>query len=170
MLQPGGHEPIAKQERQAAKNGFVFPSFYGSSFAKSYLGIWKQIPQETKDHLAKHGIKDKGEILRDKTGRITKVTGFAAHVKVFIDEKLWKRFSGTPNGASTRLLTATVGDTSSSARDSVAAAFGFHGVGELASAGNQLPHCFGPTCKRIIIRGTSGRSSIVCSIHDAPRS
>lgn len=165
---PEGMNSIAKQERQAAKNGFVFPSFYGSSFAKSYLGIWKQIPKETKDHLAKHGIKDKGEIIRDKTGRITKVTGFAAHVKA-ADEKLWKRFAGY---AQWRKDMAAKCD-----RDGYIELYtGFRCKGPLAftESGNwqvqgSSYHILLWTYLQVgpIIRGLSGRSSIVLSIHDA---
>jgi len=49
---------VRKPERQAAKNGFVFPSFYGSGCVKTYLGLWKQVEQETKDHLASKGITE----------------------------------------------------------------------------------------------------------------
>lgn len=47
---------VRKPERQAAKNGFVFPSFYGSGCVSTYLGVWKQIEPETKEHLASKGI------------------------------------------------------------------------------------------------------------------
>jgi len=49
---------VRKPERQAAKNGFVFPSFYGSGCVSTYLGIWKQIEPETKAHLASKGITE----------------------------------------------------------------------------------------------------------------
>lgn len=52
----GGATEVRKPERQAAKNGFVFPSFYGSGCTQTYLGIWKQIEPETKEHLASKGI------------------------------------------------------------------------------------------------------------------
>lgn len=165
---PEGMNSIAKQERQAAKNGFVFPSFYGSSFAKSYLGIWKQIPKETKEHLAKHGIKDKGEIIRDRTGRITKVTGFAAHVKA-ADEKLWKRFTGY---AQWRKDMATKCD-----RDGYIELYtGFRCKGPLAFTESGNWQVQGSSYHILLwtylqvgpkIRALSGRSSIVCSIHDA---
>ena len=165
---PEGMNPIAKQERQAAKNGFVFPSFYGSSFAKSYLGIWKQIPLETKDHLAKHGITDKGEIIRDKTGRITKVTGFAAHVKR-ADEMLWKRFAGY---AKWRKDMAEKCD-----RDGYIELYtGFRCKGPLAFTESGNWQIQGSSYHILLwtylqagprIRALSGRSCIVCSIHDA---
>lgn len=165
---PEGMNPIAKQERQAAKNGFVFPSFYGMGFAKSYLGIWKQIPKETKDHLAKHGITDKGEIIRNKTGRITRITGFAAHVKK-ADEKLWKRFSGYSQW---RKDIANDCDR----RGYIELHTGFRCVGPLAftESGNwQIQgssyHILLWTYLQVgpLIRALSGRSSVVLSIHDA---
>lgn len=87
-------DELSKPERQAAKNGFTFPEFYGSSWANVAPGVWKQIDQSTKDHLAKHGIKGLGEIVRDKNGRVASCTGFFAHVRN-IEEQFWgERFEG----------------------------------------------------------------------------
>jgi len=47
---------IAKTCRQASKNGYVFPSIYGSSGENAAYGMWEQLPEETKKHLKKHGI------------------------------------------------------------------------------------------------------------------
>lgn len=85
---------LSKPERQAAKNGFVFPEFYGSSWANVAPGVWKQLDQGTKDHLAKHGIKELGEVVRDSSRKVVKITGFYAHVKK-IEEAFWgERFEG----------------------------------------------------------------------------
>lgn len=87
-------DELSKPERQAAKNGFTFPEFYGSSWANVAPGVWKQLDSGTKEHLAKHGIKDLGTVVRDKNRRVIEVTGFYAHVKA-IEEKFWgERFKG----------------------------------------------------------------------------
>jgi uracil-DNA glycosylase family 4 len=44
---------ISKAARQAAKNGYVFPSIYGSSGRKAAAGMWPQLPEEVKEHLKK---------------------------------------------------------------------------------------------------------------------
>ncbi|RDE12158.1 MAG: hypothetical protein C4K49_10780 [Candidatus Thorarchaeota archaeon] len=55
----GIEKKIAKQVRQASKNGFVFPSVYGSSGKSAAAGMWEQLPDDIKRHLRVHiGIKD----------------------------------------------------------------------------------------------------------------
>jgi DNA polymerase I-like protein with 3'-5' exonuclease and polymerase domains len=71
-----GESELSKDERQAAKNGFVFPSFYGSSFENTHRGIWKQTPQATKDHLVKNGIRN--------------INDFKGHIEA-IEKDFWKR-------------------------------------------------------------------------------
>lgn len=51
-----GPEDFTKDERGIAKNGFVFPSFYGSVGENMANGLWVQLPDSTKDHLASKGI------------------------------------------------------------------------------------------------------------------
>lgn len=96
--------------RQAAKNGFVFPEFYGSYWkncASNLVCDWGKLsPSETwvkgqgipmpngsflSDHLIKKGITELGEIRKE--GGKTIVTGFMKHVKT-IEEDFWsKRFA-----------------------------------------------------------------------------
>lgn len=47
---------ITTVERQAGKNGFVFPQFYGDWYKACANNIWEQIEKETKEHLKKKGI------------------------------------------------------------------------------------------------------------------
>jgi uracil-DNA glycosylase family 4 len=59
---------ILKEERQTAKNGMVFPAFYGSSsfvnkksgetVGNITKGIWEQLGEETFQHLRDNGIKN----------------------------------------------------------------------------------------------------------------
>jgi hypothetical protein len=98
--------------RQAAKNGFVFPEFYGSYWkncAANLACTWGKLPQgkwksgqgidmigwepkfnnfHLSDHLISKGIKEFGEINKDKNGK-TIVTGFLKHVKE-IEEDFWE--------------------------------------------------------------------------------
>jgi len=58
---------LAKQARHAAKNGFVFPSIYGSSGKSAAASMWEQLPEEIKRHLREHvGIRN----LEDFTERM----------------------------------------------------------------------------------------------------
>jgi len=47
---------ITDQERFSAKNGFVFPTIYGSWYKNTAKNIWEMIEMETKLHLKKNGI------------------------------------------------------------------------------------------------------------------
>ena len=49
---------ITKQERQAAKNGFVFPQFYGDYYKNCAPNIWDQIDDSTKNHLKTKGVRN----------------------------------------------------------------------------------------------------------------
>lgn len=48
---------VTKTERQIAKNGYVFPSFYGSGVPAVAPNIWEELPEESKAHLHNQGIK-----------------------------------------------------------------------------------------------------------------
>lgn len=48
---------LSKELRYLAKNGMVFPEFYGSYYVDCAKNIWKEIPKETKLHLKGNGIK-----------------------------------------------------------------------------------------------------------------
>lgn len=50
-------DDFLKDERQAAKNGFVFPAFYGSMAVNMAKGIWDQLGPETFKHLASKGLR-----------------------------------------------------------------------------------------------------------------
>ena len=49
-------ETLTKAERGTAKNGFVFPVFYGSYFKNTAPSIWEQLSEETIAHLKCNGI------------------------------------------------------------------------------------------------------------------
>lgn len=57
-------EDIIKDERYLAKNGFVFPEFYGDYFKQIAPIIWERISKETKQHLWNEGIKTFRDFLR----------------------------------------------------------------------------------------------------------
>jgi DNA polymerase I-like protein with 3'-5' exonuclease and polymerase domains len=82
--------------RQAAKNGFVFPEFYGDYFKNCAINMacnWGKLPQgkwkagqgiplpegTLSDHFISKGIKELGEI-KKSNGKYV-VTGFMKHVK-----------------------------------------------------------------------------------------
>ena len=93
-------EDVVKLERYLAKNGYVFPAFYGSYFVETAPDLWKRMPDESRAHLAKHGIRELGEVVRDNKGNIIRATGFYKHIqeidRVFWEEKFpvyaqWKK-------------------------------------------------------------------------------
>lgn len=49
-------DEVDKQTRQAAKNGFVFPEFYGDYYASCAVGIWGQIDDKIKEHIKTKGL------------------------------------------------------------------------------------------------------------------
>jgi uracil-DNA glycosylase family 4 len=93
--------------RNAVKNGFVFPQFYGDYFksnAEDLCGNWLELPQSKwkpgmgvefeggnlAEHLISNGIKEYGEIkYNKKTGR-KEYTGLLKHIKD-IEEDFWGR-------------------------------------------------------------------------------
>jgi DNA polymerase I-like protein with 3'-5' exonuclease and polymerase domains len=90
--------------RQAAKNGFVFPQFYGDYFKNNAEGIceWMKLPQTkwkagqgiplldgtVSDHLIAKGIKEFGSMRRGEHGKPI-VTGFLKHIKN-IETDFWE--------------------------------------------------------------------------------
>jgi uracil-DNA glycosylase family 4 len=77
-----GLDDFTKQERQIAKNSFVFPSFYGSStyapdgeIGNITQNLWDDAPETTMLHLKDNGIKN----IRD----------FQSHVED-IEKKFWE--------------------------------------------------------------------------------
>ncbi len=67
-------DSLTKEERQIAKNGFVFPEFYGSYFEQVAPDIWDDAGAETKAHLKDEGIRN----LKD----------FTAHIQD-VEDKFW---------------------------------------------------------------------------------
>lgn len=49
---------VLKSERQCGKNGFVFPTVYGSYWKNTATNLWNDCEQVTKDHLKSEGIKN----------------------------------------------------------------------------------------------------------------
>lgn len=101
-----GHNTL----RAAAKNGFVFPQFYGDYFvscAENLAQTWGKLPKGKfkkgqgieigsfepiflSDHLIKQGITEYGKIIKDKrTGKVINITGFLGHVKKS-EDYFWK--------------------------------------------------------------------------------
>lgn len=100
---------LHKKLRGAAKNGFVFPQFYGDYFvnnAKNLAIDWCKLPKgkwkkgqgieigdtHVSDLLIKSGIKEYGEIKKDRNGRISEITGFLGHLEAIEDDFWGNRF------------------------------------------------------------------------------
>jgi len=151
----GSPAEVRKPERQAAKNGFVFPSFYGSSAEQTYIGIWKQIEPETKEHLKGHGIQGRED--------------FKFHVQA-VEKILWEqRFPGYAQWKRDIFQDYK-------RRGYVELYTGFRCLGPMGytdATNLQIQgsafHCLLWTILQIEdkVRAISGRSSIVCNIHDA---
>jgi len=87
---------IPKNVRQAVKGSFVFAQFYGDWYVACTKSLWADIEKlglKTADgvclyeHLARHGVRERGEC-RDST---TATGGtFEAHVKS-VEKKFWKK-------------------------------------------------------------------------------
>jgi len=50
-------EEVTKKERYVAKNGFVFPTFYGSFYEHTGPNIWESVEDSTRNELTSKGIK-----------------------------------------------------------------------------------------------------------------
>lgn len=72
-------DKITKEERGVAKNGFVFPEFYGSYYEQVAPNIWQDAPAETLQHLKSEGIKN--------------VKDFTAHIKDIENDFWGNRFA-----------------------------------------------------------------------------
>ena len=82
-------ETLTKAERQVAKNGFVFPEFYGSYWEQVARAVWEAISEETQTHLRDNGVNGLGKVVYDKSGKVIKCTGFYSHVRD-IENNFWK--------------------------------------------------------------------------------
>ncbi len=61
LREPGA---VSKEERSVAKNGFVFPAFYGSYYEQMAPDLWDKFPAGTREHLAGQGIKSLKAFIR----------------------------------------------------------------------------------------------------------
>lgn len=92
-------DKVTKEMRQAAKNKFVFPQFFGDYFVNCAEGLWDEIERckmqvdstDMKKHLRKNGVKEYGEKFSNyDTGRIETNRGtFLEHVRQ-IEQSFWQ--------------------------------------------------------------------------------
>ena len=144
----------AKLERNAAKQ-LWFASSYGSNYIQTHVTAWKNVGKETKDHLATKGIKSMAD--------------FKEHVKKF-DQILWeKRFPVYSEWKKT-----TYEDCKKNGFIYLKTGFRCHGPLKYTEAINL--HVQGSASHLLfwtlletnpIIRGMSGRSGTVATIHDS---
>jgi uracil-DNA glycosylase family 4 len=73
-----GHDEVTKKERYQAKNGFVFPQFYGSVAEACARNIWDEMDEESKLHLRRN--------------RIRTIGSFVQHVQMIEDDFWFNRF------------------------------------------------------------------------------
>ena len=99
-------DPIHYLLRQAAKNGFVFPQFYGDYYGNNAVGLceWVKLPQgkwkkgmgielpdgsHIADHFISKGISEFGKVIKDRaTGKIVELTGFLNHMRK-VEDNFW---------------------------------------------------------------------------------
>jgi DNA polymerase I-like protein with 3'-5' exonuclease and polymerase domains/uracil-DNA glycosylase len=82
---------FTKAERQGAKNGYVFPTFYGATPASMAPHMWEDMAPETRQHLAEVGevtYWDKETKKEVKVKGIKTLAQFSEHVKN-VDRKFW---------------------------------------------------------------------------------
>lgn len=87
-------DQVSKPLRHTAKNGFVFPSFYGDYYLSITKGIWETINRvgtQTSDgvpiveHLKSKGIKERGSCDPDSPPR---AGTFESHIKQ-VEDRFW---------------------------------------------------------------------------------
>ena len=90
-----GDDEVSKQARHAAKNGFVFPAFYGSYWASIAPNLWGMITRndiKTKDglclyeHLSQQGIESLGSVSQNEA----EPGSFYDHIKK-VEHDFWRR-------------------------------------------------------------------------------
>lgn len=84
IIDPLNGGKVAKNVRQGSKNGYVFPSVYGAGVEKTASGVWKQLPDVAKAHLAKIGLPDHFGG-RQKGSPINSYGRFKEWMKMYID-------------------------------------------------------------------------------------
>lgn len=67
---------LLKDERYLAKNGFVFPQFYGDYYVSCAESMWERMGKESKKHLRENGIRN--------------LADFTMHMEA-VETKFWKR-------------------------------------------------------------------------------
>ena len=80
------------QERQLAKNGYVFPTFYGATPKSMAPNMWDDMPEATRQHLAEHGrvtYWDREKRVEVTVKGIKTLAHFSEHVKN-VDRKFWQ--------------------------------------------------------------------------------
>jgi DNA polymerase-1 len=77
-------DQITKDIRQIGKNGYVFPSFYGSYYVATARDIWKQLMYVKKSKEIFAHLKGKG---------IRNLQDFTNHVEQY-ERSFWKKFNG----------------------------------------------------------------------------
>lgn len=68
---------VTKKERYLAKNGFVFPTFYGSFYEHTGSDMWEVLEDSTRQELRGKGVKEKSD--------------FIEHVKS-VESKFWNEW------------------------------------------------------------------------------
>jgi DNA polymerase I-like protein with 3'-5' exonuclease and polymerase domains len=107
FLTPEQVGKMKKTARHGAKNMFVFPEFYGSTYFNCAPQIWDEMTRKTKEapagwtlpdgtplvkHLRRKGIKELGDCDRDTVKEGTRPGTFVHHLKE-IERNFWdKRF------------------------------------------------------------------------------
>jgi len=148
-------ETFRKQERQWAKNMFVFPSFYGATCKSMAPDLWENVDQETRDHMATHGLTNLGEF----STHLAEIEKHFWGTRFKVYDK-WKRsmYARYEEDGYIELYT------------------GFRCYGPVAyTEGTNRPiqgsafHCLLWDIAEVapIVRGLSGRSEIIGQIHDA---
>lgn len=148
-------EDFTKDERGIAKNGFVFPSFYGSIGENMAHGIWVMLPESTKEHLRANGIKNEKD--------------FTAHVVAY-EREFWEVRFRTYNQWRNDIWASY----QRCGYIDLLTGFRMHGPLKKTQATNgQIQgsafHCLLRTLTKAApeIEAISGRSRIVGQIHDA---
>jgi DNA polymerase I-like protein with 3'-5' exonuclease and polymerase domains len=145
-------EEVSKEQRQLAKNKFVFPIFYGATFASMAQNLWESMKPEWKKSLG-----------------IARFEQFEAHVKK-VEDDWWRRrfpvYGKWRQGAYSKFIEDGSIDYYTGFR-----AYAPAGFTELVNRPIQgsACHCLLRTLTRAgkRIRGLSGRSAIIGQIHDS---
>lgn len=148
-------ETLEKAERQIAKNGFVFPSFYGSSWRNTAPAMWDEMSDGTKDNLAANKIRS--------------LQGFEKHVKEIEDDFWGNRFRGYADWKKEIWKSyQKLGHVELLSGFRVQGPMGFTDATNYQIQGSAF-HCMLYTLNMTVdkIAAISGRSRVIGQIHDA---